>query len=82
LARKGALASELSPEQLAYLETWARAMAKAELIDRHIAEHGLFRENGELQPAMTLFLTLLHMAVVAEGKPCEQDRPGGQDLDH
>jgi hypothetical protein len=44
------------------LDQFVRATAKVDLIDRHIAEHGLIGEDGEVAPAMRVYTSLLNSA--------------------
>jgi hypothetical protein len=62
LRRNGLRGSDLDGVQRAYLDGWARAQSKIVLIDKHLAEHGLIRADGELQAVMKSYVSLVNTA--------------------
>jgi hypothetical protein len=68
LRQAGLRASDLDGLGLAYLDTWARAAAKVELLDKWAAEHGFVDEEGNLPPWHTFYLAALNSARLALGK--------------
>ena len=65
LARAGLRASDLSAVTLARLNAWSRLEAKCELVDRHVNEHGLIREDGQLAPVMAAYISIENSARLA-----------------
>jgi hypothetical protein len=65
LRRNGLKARELGGVPAAYLDAWARAAAKVELIDQYVAERGLLKEDGEPQAAMKIYVALLNSSTRA-----------------
>lgn len=61
-------AGDLSGIQRGYLDSWAQCQAKVELIDRYLDQRGLIREDGELQPVMKLYVSLVNSARLSLGK--------------
>ena len=55
----------LDPIGRAYLDQFCRLTAKVDLIDAYVAEHGLLHEDGEPQPALKLYGTLMNSARLA-----------------
>jgi hypothetical protein len=60
LRQAGLRASDLDGLGLAYLDTWSRAAAKVELLDKWAAEHGFLDEDGNLPPWHTFYLAALN----------------------
>lgn len=59
---------DLDPIGKAHLDLYVRLMAKVELIDVYVGEHGLIRDGGEPQPAMRLYVSLANSARLALGR--------------
>jgi hypothetical protein len=60
LRRNGLKSSDLDGIQAGYLEAFSRCAAKVKLIDDYIAEHGLIRKDGTVQPAMSVYVALVN----------------------
>jgi hypothetical protein len=77
--------SDLDALGRARLDGWARPQAKAELLDRYFAEHGLLDESGIPRPAAAIYFTALNSARLALTKLEEhlrtRVRPPEADLD-
>ncbi len=56
---------DLDPIGRGYLDSYVRLVAKIDLIDRYVAEHGLLRADGEPQPALKLYVSLANSARLA-----------------
>jgi hypothetical protein len=69
--------SDVDPIGRGYLDAYARLVAKLDLIDRYVAEHGLLRADGEPQPALRLYVTLVNSARLALARLEEHVRAGG-----
>lgn len=57
--------ADLSPIGKGYLDQYVALRAKIDLIDAHVAERGLLREDGEPQPALKLYVALQNSARLA-----------------
>lgn len=68
LRQAGLRASELDGLGLAYLDTWARAAAKVEMLDKWAAEHGFVDEDGNLPPWHSFYLAALNSARLSLGR--------------
>jgi hypothetical protein len=82
LRRNGLKASRLSGVQLAYLEAWARTAAKVEAIDHYVAANGLIRDDGEPQPALKLYVSLVNanrLAMTKLEESLRADKADGDD---
>jgi hypothetical protein len=77
--------SDLDALGRARLDGWARPQAKAELLDRYFAEHGLLDEGGIPRPAAAIYFPALNSARLALTKLEEHlratVRAPGADLD-
>lgn len=56
---------DLDPIGLGYLDAYVRLQAKLDAIDAYVAEHGLIRGDGELQPCMKAYATFSNSARLA-----------------
>jgi hypothetical protein len=68
LTRKGLRVGDLDAVGVARLDGWARAQAKAELLDRYFAAHGLLDEQGAPRPAAAIYFTALNSTRLALNK--------------
>jgi len=55
-------AGDVDPIGRAYLEFLCRTTAKLVLIDEWLDEHGLIRDDGSLQPCMSVYVSLTNSA--------------------
>jgi hypothetical protein len=55
-------ASDLDPISRGYLDLLSRTLAKIELADAWIEQHGMLREGGEPAPVMKLYVSLVNSA--------------------
>jgi hypothetical protein len=53
---------DLAPLERGYLNLLARLLAKIELADAYIDEHGLIRDDGSPQPVMGMYVSLVNSA--------------------
>jgi hypothetical protein len=63
LERQRLTGADLTGDQAAYLEAWARAIAKVQVIDHWVAENGLLTPDGTQTRAMDGYVALLNSAV-------------------
>jgi hypothetical protein len=56
---------DLDPLARGYLDSYVRLVAKIELIDAYVAEHGLLKSDGEPQPSLRLYVALQNSARLA-----------------
>jgi hypothetical protein len=70
----GLRVSEIDPIGRAYLEHYCRLTAKIVLLDAWVDEHGLIRDDGSLQPCMTVYATLTNSATRTLAKLAEHLR--------
>lgn len=56
---------DLDPLARGYLDTYVRLTSKLDLIDAYLAEHGLIRPDGELQPVMRAYVSIANGARLA-----------------
>lgn len=70
---------DLDPLARGYLDTYVRLTAKLDLIDAYLAEHGLIRSDGELQPVMRSYVSLANGARLALARLEEHLRTRKQD---
>ena len=68
LRQTGLRVSDLDGLGLAYLDAWARAQAKVELLDRWADEHGFLDEDGNLPPWHTFYLAAVNSARLSLAK--------------
>jgi hypothetical protein len=70
LRQNGLKIGDLSGVQLAYLDTYARCMAKVQLIDVHVGARGerMLSNGGEPDPAMKLYVSLFNSARLSMAK--------------
>ena len=68
LRQAGLKVADLDGLGLAYLEAWARAQAKVELLDRWADEHGFLDKDGNLPPWHTFYLAALNSARLSLAK--------------
>ena len=62
LRQVGLRASDLDGLGVAYLDAWARAQSKVELLDAWFSEHGFLKEDGSPAPAVVVYYTSLNCA--------------------
>jgi hypothetical protein len=62
LARNGLRASELDAIAAAFLDNWARAAAKVDLMDTFFREEGFLDEKGEPRAAAKVYFVALNSA--------------------
>jgi hypothetical protein len=62
LRQVGLRAADLDGLGVAYLDAWARAQSKVELLDAWFAEHGFLLEDGSPAPAVVVYYTSLNCA--------------------
>jgi len=65
LRQLGLRAGDLDPIGKGYLDLYVRSMAKVELADRWLSEHGLLRADGEPQPVLRVYSTWTNSARLA-----------------
>jgi hypothetical protein len=75
----GLKAGEVDAVGRAYLTHYCRDLAKLELLDAYIAEHGLLLPDGRPQPCMSLYTRLSSSATRALGKLEQHLRQTGHD---
>ena len=56
---------DLDPVGRGYLDLFCRLSAKIDLLEQHLAEHGLLKADGELQPALKQYVALANAARLA-----------------
>lgn len=65
LRQLGLSPRDLDPIGRGYLDGYCRTIAKVEAIDAYLGEHGLMRPDGDPQPVLKLYVSLVNSARLA-----------------
>jgi hypothetical protein len=81
LRQIGTRASDLDPVAKGYVNLLARVLAKIDVADDYVERHGMLRADGEPQPVMKLYVSLVNSARLTMARLEDHLRAHGDDPD-